>query len=426
MSGYQTYKTVKTNSVKALAVAAALLGLSPVTFAQSDINNFISGGLEDANTLLNAYAAPLGKSTGANMNAGWINTAAPLKPGRFELKLVGNVAYVPKSERSYSLDKLGLGTPTTRTVAGQEVTEQWQYQFTQVPTVFGSAENSETIRKVVTYQNPNSSTQEVATLAEIELPDGAGLFINPLAPAMQLSVGVPMGTEVMIRFLPATDVNSNEVALNYDGLWGLGVKHNVKQWIPGLRNLPFSLAMAFGYSTSKASLELPTLLPTAPIGEAFADSSLANTGYQGPSVDDADYSGQGADFRVHAWNVNVLISKELPLLSFYGGLRYARSSTEVNLTGTYGFASVPYYNTEQTFDPNNRKLTLINVEDPIQIKTSHGQASLVGGFRFKLGFLALSGEAALSRFPTASVGISAGWMDLVPARRGVKKNLNIW
>ena len=417
---------MKKNSTKSIVIVATLLVISHNTLAQSEINNFIRGGVDDANTLLNAYVAPLGKSTGANLNAGWVNTAAALEPGRFELKLIGNVAYVPTSERTYSLDALGFNTPTTREVDSRTLTETWQYRFAQVPTVFGAHENPETIRKTITYQNPSSGNEETAVMAELPIPDGLDVPINPLAPAMQLSVGVPLATEVMIRFLPSAEVASNEVELNYGGLWGLGVKHNVKQWIPGFRTLPFSLSLAAAYSTTRASMELPTLLPELPSGETFADSTRASTGYRGPSPDNTDYRGQGAEFRTRAWNVNALISREFTLISVYGGLRYAHSTTTVGLTGTYGFAGEPYYNSENAFDPNNRKLTLVNLEDPIDIKTSHGQVGLTGGFRLTMGFLALSGEVNLSRYATASIGLSAGSLDLVPARRGVKKNLNIW
>ena len=412
--------------IKAIACAIVLVGLSHVSMAQSEINNFIRGGVDDANVLLNAYVAPLSKSTGANLNAGWVNTAAALKSGRFELKLIGNAAYVPTAERTYSLDALGFNTPTTRQVGDRSITETWQYSFTQSPTVFGSTENPETWRKTISYQNPGSDSEETAVIAELPKPNGLGVPINPLAPAMQLSVGVPLATEVMVRFLPSANVASDEVALDYGGLWGLGIKHNVKQWIPGFRNLPFSLSVAAAYSTTRAAMELPTLLPEVPSGEAFADSTLANTGYRGPSVDDAAYSGQGASIRLQAWNINALISKEFTLISVYGGLRYAQSTTSMSLTGTYGFAGEPYYNTENAFDPNNRKFTLVNLDDPINIKTSHAQVGLSGGFRLKMGFLALSGEINLSRYPTASIGLSAGSLDLVPARRGVKKNLNIW
>ena len=417
---------MKISFVKALAYATVLASLSHAAIAQSQINQFIRGGVDDANALLDAYVSPLGKSTGANLNAGWVNTAAALKPGRFELKLVGNVAYVPSSARTYNLDALGLNVPTTREVGDYTITETWQYRFKRVPTVFGSTDNPETIRKVITYQNPSSGNEETAVIAELPIPDGLGASVNPLTPAMQLTVGIPLATEVMIRFLPSAEVASNEVALNYGGLWGVGVKHNVKQWFPGFRNLPVSLSVAAAYSTTRASVSLPTLLPEVPPGEAFADSTLANTGYQGPSVGDADYSGQGTGFRVQAWNLSALVSKEFSLISVYGGLRYAHSITTINLTGTYGFAGEPYYNPENAFDPNNRKFTLVNLENPVSIHTSHGQVGLAGGFRLTMGFLALSGEVNLTRYPTASLSLSAGSLDLVPARRGAKKNLNIW
>lgn len=416
-------------SFRRILVAAALgMGGSVTSFAQSDANALMRAGVSDATILLGAYAAPLGKSTGANLNAGWVNAAAPLKPKRFELKLVGNVAYVPKAERTFSLDALGFNAPTTREIDGRTYTEVWQYKFSQAPTVFGTAksEERETIRKVVTYENPVSGFEEKATVAELVLPEGLDLALNPLTPAMQLNVGVPLATEVMIRFLPTTEIVRDEVTVDYNGLLGIGLKHDIKQWVPYLRQLPVSLSLAAAYSSTRASLALPTVLPDAPAGTTFADSTQGNTNYQGPSVTDADYSGQGADFRVQAWNVNALVSREFTLVSVYGGLRYARSITTMQLTGTYGVATVPYYNPENATDSNNRRLTLVNLTDPIEIKTAHGQASLVGGFRFKLGFLALSGEAALSRFSTASLGISAGWMDLVPARRGLKKSLNKW
>ncbi len=413
---------------KNLLAAAVVTSASAVSFAQSDVNAFIRAGADDATTLLGAYAAPLGKSTGANLNAGWVNAAAPLKPKRFELKLVGNAAYIPKAERTFSLDALGFNVPATREVDGRTITEVWQYKFSQAPTVFGATEDQkqETIRKVVTYENPVSGFEEKATVAELVLPDGLDLAFNPLTPAMQLNVGVPMGTEVMIRFLPTTEILRDEVTVDYGGLLGVGLKHDIKQWVPYLRQLPVSFSLAAAYSSTSASLVLPTILPEAPTGSTFADSTQGNTNYQGPSVTDADYSGQGADFRVQAWNVNALVSREFTLVSVYGGLRYAHSVTTLNLTGTYGMATIPYYNPENATDSNNRRLTLVNLTDPIEIRTAHGQASLVGGFRFKLGFLALSGEATLSRFSTASLGISAGWMDLVPAQQGIKKSLNRW
>ena len=97
-----------------LLAAAVVASASAASFAQSDVNALMRAGAADATILLGAYTAPLGKSTGANLNAGWVNAAAPLKPKRFELKLVGNAAYIPAAERSFSLDALGFNVPATR------------------------------------------------------------------------------------------------------------------------------------------------------------------------------------------------------------------------------------------------------------------------------------------------------------------------
>ena len=276
----------------------------------------------------------------------------------------------------------------------------WQYKFSQAPTVFGSTDEreAETIRKVVTYENPVSGFEEKATVAELMLPAGLDLALNPLTPAMQLNVGVPLGTEVMIRFLPTTEILRDEVTLNYGGLLGAGLKHDIKQWVPYLRQLPVSLSLAAAYSSTGASLELPTILPEAPAGSTFADSTQGNTAYQGPSVTDADYSGQGANLRVQAWNVNALVSREFTLVSVYGGLRYARSVTTLNLTGTYGVATVPYYNPENATDSNNRRLTLVNLTDPIKIRTAPRTGQPGGWVSFQAGLSGAVGRGHLVAF----------------------------
>ena len=398
---------IRLRNFYSLALAGLLLGYQ--ANAQSNVNQFVRGGVTDASTLLGAYVAPAGESMGANLNAGWTNTATTLLPGRFEFKIVGNATYIPKKRRSYDLNALGLSTPQA---VSETSTSEWQYANPQAPTVFGAGEENSTIRRVLTYQTSPGSTEQ-ATLAEITLPTGLDLAINPISPALQFSIGVPLETEVMVRFLPGANTKLEETEVNYNGLWGVGLKHSVKQWVPGWEKLPFSLAIAAGYSQTKASIGFPVLLPEAPRGNEFADPNAANTGYEGPTIDEADYSNQGALLRVQAWNVNALISKDLVFFNFYGGLRYARSVTHFALTGTYGIADAPYYDTDAPFDDNNHKLTLLNVKDPVTISVPHGQAGLVGGVRFKMGFLSLTAEGTFSRYSTLSVGLSAGWTDRV-------------
>jgi hypothetical protein len=380
--------------------------------AQSTLGEIFNGGVQDAEKLLNAYMAPFGASLGANLNAGWINTAAPLKPGRFELKMVANVAFVPTNEQTYNLDALGFRNPVERNYNGATAVEQWQYSRAVAPTVFGSGAETATITKVLTYQDEVSGQTITQEMAELPLPAGLGFSFNPIAPAPQLSVGLPLGTELMGRYLPGVNRSIDNTDIDFKGIWGIGIKHNIKQWIPGIKRLPFSMSLAVGYSASDASFSFLPVLPQAPGNGHFADPSLAGTAYSGPTPDPATYDGQGVAFRARAWNANLLVSKKVSVLSVYGGFRYAHARSSLRMKGVYGITGDPYQNPDNANDPNNGRYTLIHTEeDPIEVNMPLSQLGLVGGFRLKLAFLSLFAEGNYSKYSTVSAGIGFGWMN---------------
>lgn len=400
------------NLQKIAFTAALLTGTAAASLAQSEMADFVKGGVQDAEKLLNAYAGPLGESFGANLNAGWVNTAAPLKTGRFELKLVANVAFVPKVEQTYNLDALGFRNPVERTINGETAIEQWQYPNKIAPTIFGSGDQAGELTKTLTYQDPVSGQTVTENVAGIPLPTGLGFSFNPIAPAPQLSVGLPKGFEIMGRYLPGINRTFDESAVDFSGIWGLGIKHDIKQWIPGIKMMPFSLSLAVGYSSSQADVVSAAMLPEAPAGGQFADPTLPGTDYIGDGINDANYDGQGVAFRASAWNFNLLASKKVSVLSVYGGVRYAWSRTTVTMKGVYGVAGEPFYNTADPNDPNNGRYMLINTdEDPIQLDMPLSQVGLVGGFRLKLGFLSLFAEGNYSKYSTVSAGLGFGWMN---------------
>ncbi len=397
-----------------LSVAIPVLSLleNPAV-AQSDIAAFVNGGIADANTLLKAYTAPFGESFGVNMNSGWTNTANTLNPGRFEVKLVGTAAFVPVNSRTYNLDALGFGEPVTRPLYGKPATEQWVYANPIAPTIFGSSsEESTTIRKMLTYTDPNTGQETTETIVTLDLPQGLGMHINPLPVIPQVSVGLPLGTEIMLRFLPPLSIDAEDNSLAFKGLWGAGIKHDIKQWIPGISKLPFSISVLAGYTGTRMGANFDTMLPEAPAGGSFADPNAPDTGYTGPALDENNYNVQGIALNTHAWNVSVLASKKVSVITGFAGLRYARSVTNIALKGVYGFAGDVYVNENDNNDPNNNKYTLINTErDPIKISTPIGQLGLTGGFRLKLGFISLFAEGTWSRYSTVSAGIGFGWMN---------------
>lgn len=365
----------------------------PSAYSQSEAGEFIRGGIEDAETLMGAYLQPFGKSFGANMNSGWVNTAQPLNLGRFEVKFVANVGLAPDGDKYYNFDDLDLQG-------------DWERSQNRNPTLMGPSDTDEAGR-VWQEVIVNGQTERIP---DIDLPAGTGIGFNPIPPAAQLSVGLIKGTEIMGRYIPSTNIGGGQI-----DMWGLGLKHDIKQWIPVINKLPFDLSVAFAYSdlNTQYGISIDPKSPEEGTGFEFADPDITGTDYNGPAYNASDYENQNINFNGKAWNANLLISKKLSVLSVYGGIRYAKSETNIEMTGTYGYPTEPYYNASNVDDPNNGayKLVKIDPENNPSIEMPLSQVGLTGGFRLKLAVLTIFAEATYSRYSTVSAGIGLGWMN---------------
>jgi hypothetical protein len=392
------------------------------TMAQGDAGSLIKGGVKDANALMTGYLTPFGKSFGANMNSGWYNTGQPLKPGRFELKAVVNLAFAPSSEQTFSLLEAGIGGPKTVTIGGQTATEEWKVNGNSIsaangdaPTVFGAdALATTTISKTLTYTKPGAAGPTTETLASIPLV-GSGVSINPIPPAAQLSVGLIKSTELMIRFIPKINQTVGDSKFSFN-LWGVGVKHDFKQWIPGMAELPFDLSAIVAYSSMKTSLGFSNpILPTNGSGGTDFATPGAGSAYTYGAGEVAynvnDYKNQALEFSSHGWNANLIISKKLSILTVYGGFRLSNAKTTVKLAGNYGVATDPYVNTSDIADTNNGKQKLVKFADPINIPMKITQPGALAGIRIKLAIIAFFAEYQVAKYSTFSAGVSLGWMN---------------
>jgi hypothetical protein len=86
-----------------------------------------------------------------------------------------------------------------------------------------------------------------------EVPLGS-MFV----PTIQAGLGLFANTDLRFRFTPATSINNTELKA-----WGVGLMHDIKQHIPGLKELPFSLSLLLGYSNLTATTNLGGLYETA-------------------------------------------------------------------------------------------------------------------------------------------------------------------
>ena len=68
-----------------------------------------------------------------------------------------------------------------------------------------------------------------------------GFNVSSVPSGIYQAAGSFYGTELMLRFFPSIKISDLKT-----GLWGVGLKHNISQWIPGL---PFDLAVQLLYNS---------------------------------------------------------------------------------------------------------------------------------------------------------------------------------
>jgi hypothetical protein len=355
------------------------------SFAQiKDVANMLSGieqAPEDVNKLFQGYVSPYANAIGANLNAGWYNTAKVHKLGGFDLTATFNFAFVPDLDKTFDLSKLDL----TGTVEGNPI----------APTAAGERQAGPTVAYYVNDPRPGNNDQ--FKLAEFKTPQGTGLGFLP-TPMLQLGIGLIKGTEITGRYMPTLSLGDNTGEL---GLWGIAVKHSIKQWIPVLEKIPVLQLSAFGGYTSFSSAFNLSFKPE--------DLSYGDIVAVDNTTDAVTFDNQEMILDITSFTASVLVSANLPVVCFYGGIGFATTNTDLKLNG-YFPTPVPY------IDNANVGIQVTDasvVENPlnINIKNKEGGKTdprLNVGMRIKLGIITFHGDYTYSNYSivTGGIGIS--------------------
>jgi hypothetical protein len=374
-----------------LAIAAALSVSAMHTMAQSDAASIIKAGTSDANKLMTAYAGPLAKSVGASLNSGWFQTAKPHGLGGFDITVIGNLVLIPDADKSYNVNNLGL--QNVRLKAGQPES---------APSVFGSRDNAPEVE--IHGQSP--FTNQDTAFTSFALPPGIGIGMLPV-PMAQVSVGVGFGTEVSVRFMPTVKVQD----LNL-GLFGMAVKHDFKQWIPGMSALPFDLSAMFGFTNMSADLKFEGDKAIKP--ERNSDGTDNSMIYYGDAS--GNYDNQKMELKSKAWTTNIVISKKLGPFTPYLGVGYQKSTTDIDLLGTFPI-TVPN-DPASALNPTNpafaKAARITNITDPIHVSGTLSGMRATAGFRLKFALITIHGDYTFAEYNVASVGIGLNLQSAVP------------
>ena len=319
-----------------------LAGYSSIK-AQGDIGQLIKGSTQDANYLVKGYVTPALNTIGFGLNQSWYNTAKTHKLIGFDLTMTVSGISIPTSDFTYRVENSQLQNLTVIPAAATGI---------DAPTIFGSSTAPKYQPTVLVAGNKIPSGLIIDGARGLDLKKEGVSFI-PI-PMVQLGIGLPKGTDLKLRFFPSTKLGSDGSV----SLFGIGVMHDVKQYIPGMKNLPFDLSAFVGYTTLKFDVNL--------------DSSKPD---------------QKANFSTSATTIQGLISKKFSVLTLYGGLGYNFISSDLAVKGTY-----------QLDNFGN------SIKDPISISNSQSGPRITAGLRLKFAIFTLHGDYTLQKYSAFTVG----------------------
>lgn len=341
----------------------------------SDTGEFLqvleAGALSDVELMLNAYSRPYAEGLGAVSNSGWVSSAGTHGVLGFDLRLSLGIAAVPDSKSSFDLSTLGMtnirasdpNETINPTISGTDGTDVGVTVFADVP-----------------------GLDDPVELSDFTLPSGTDFAYTP-APMIQLSVGAPKNTDVMLRLVPEFGIGD----YGDFSLFGLGLKHELNQWIPA--PLPIKLSVMGGYTNIDLS------------GSFTVNADAIDYDEDPDNLDQAStWEGQQAVMNSRAWNLNVLAGKSLGPLSVYAGLGMQGSNFELSFDGQYPFLEL---DTEISNGQPEAVKRLSTIEDPVRLDIDTGTIFRgMAGASFKLLLVNFNLDLTYAEYPVLNAGAS--------------------
>lgn len=331
--GVSTMKALR--SAVAVFIVLSFVGVRGV--AQDDLGKQLSkvAGQNAVN-----FLTPLLSSWGADLNSGFYYSADLHSILGFDIGLKASAVLVKDEDKAFDLT---LPDQLTFKVGNVDYVAQAGRDYDKVilgtPTAVGTATGKELRVKTTSPLYPIAGNQVIFTT-----PHGYDLkYVSLLVP--QASIGLPLGIEVMGRFIPPTSVG-DAGKINFVGF---GLRHDIDQYIP---LMPIDIAVHF--MTQKLTLS-----------------------------DNADKKVLSASGTVYG----VEVSKSFALLTLYGGFQIENSAWEIE----------PYlFNNPET--GSTIQMSGFSVE-------GKNKSRFHGGLRFLLLFINIHADYSFSEHPVATAGV---------------------
>lgn len=318
-------------------------------FSQDNFGEFLHEEVAESKALMGAYISPLMKATSLGLNQGWYNTAKAHKTLGFDLTISVSGMTIPESDKFFNVENLKLSHFSL---------SQDSPDYPNAPTIFGGEREPEYLYR----SDPDDpSTEEAFTGPPgLDLKENIKTNMWPV-PIVNLGIGLPKNTDLKVRYVPSIDIGDNGTF----NMWGVGVMHDIKQYIPGIKLLPFDLSGFFGYTKLDLTYDL-------------SDNDIAGENQRG-------------ELGMSATTIQAVASKKFAVLTLYGGVGYNIAKSNLALKGTY--------------DINDDGDTNDNFEtNPLELDFSASGLRATAGLRLKLAVFTFHADYTVQKYKALNVG----------------------
>ena len=297
------------------------------SFSQVQIEN-----INDAQAFLQEYLNPLGNGLGAITNNGWYNSAKPHKVLGFDATFTLSILNVSDEKKSFDPNSIS----------------NFSSSETSTPTILGSGDGA-----IVQYDGE-----------EFKLPNQKTSFSTLILPNFNFGLGIFKKTELNGRFIPNYKYNLGFFGKGEIGMWGVGFKHDLLQWIPIIGNaIPISLSLQAGHTQLNSELSI---------------------------------LDQEVNIDVQATNLNIILSRKLLMLTGYTSFGY-------------NFSTTTFSAGENINDSENFNLNELEIDLPIEMKFENNNEFRANvGLRFNLAVVTINANHTFSKYPVTTLGLGVG------------------
>lgn len=344
--------------MKKLTLLLSFFVATQLTQAQ-DLGSILTAA-EDANLLTENYIRPGMKGLMYSMNGGWFTTAKTHKKLGFDITITANASFVPNEDLLFAF------VPS-------------DYSFLSLP-------NGETSLPTVMSENNNGAIVDVSVpvgdgtfkVASFEMPGGIAndLPINAVpSPMVQVGVGLPFKTDVKLRIVPKLNFDNNLDA----SLFGLGLQHDLTQYLGPIDRLPLSISILAAYTTMDVNYDVDSI----------------------NGLNEVTVTNGVAEFKLNTWTVQAIASLDFKIITFYGSLGYNNGSSSMKMKGDYNV-------TYDIQDGNGIVIQSISetFKDPVNLEFEANGVRATIGARLNLAFFKIFADFTIQEYNTATAGIA--------------------